>query len=179
MQTTTYSLETMIETEHCNYKTSMLLKRLGYNEWCRTFYQEAVRHNGKDLSFDEELDLRNQGRSNEIKRIRGGWINESNNKNTDDWLGKHCCSRPTLSQATRWLREVKQWHIEAYPDTAKKWHVWIVSLAELNPEDGKLNACDLEGQTFLSYEKAISYAMEFLLKCMVGAYKKILKNNGI
>ncbi|MBR6031389.1 MAG: hypothetical protein IKP36_05430 [Bacteroidaceae bacterium] len=168
-----------IKTEYCNYKCSMMLKELGYDEGCDSFYEDAIQHNGKDLSYDEELDLKGEGRGKEIKRVKGGWISDHFNHNTDSWLGKSCCSRPTVSQAKRWLREVRKWHIEAHPSRENEWHVWIVCLDDVNPEDGKLNACNYDGKTFKSYEKAITTAMEFLLKCMTDAQKKMLKGQVI
>ena len=166
-----------IKTEYCNYKSSMLLKQLGYDEPCESFYQDAVQHNGKDISYDEELDLKDEGRGKEIKRIKGGSIDNHYNRNSDDWLGKYCCSRPTLSQAVRWLRERKKWHIESYPKDENTWRVWIVMLDSRNPQDGKLDACDYNGQVFRSYEKAIATALAFSLKCMLNAEKKLLKLN--
>lgn len=164
-----------IKTEYCDYKTSMMLKKLGYDEPCESFFQEAVQHNGKDISFDEELDLKGEGRGKEIKRIKGGSIDYHYNRNSDDWLGKYCCSRPILSQVVRWLRERKKWHIESYPIDENTWRLWIVKLDSRDPHDGKLNACDFDGKTFCSYEKAIATGTGFLLKCMLDAEKKLLK----
>lgn len=42
------------EEDYCDYQTSMLLKKKGYNEPCETSYGTAVMHNGEDIDEDEE-----------------------------------------------------------------------------------------------------------------------------
>ena len=165
----------MINTEFCDYQESMLLKELGYNEPCGFLFEDGVTHNGKYLTFEDELDLKAQGRAKEIKRIHGDCVTECYNTNYSDFMGKHSCSRPTLSQALRWLREVKDVHIEAYPSRDGSWHVWIVYYKSHNPEDDKLDACDMEGQEMPTYEEALHHAFLFQLTCMKNAKKHIEK----
>lgn len=165
----------MIQTEYCYYQEAMLLKKLGYDERCDKFYEDLITYKGKPISFEEQLDLVDQGLAKEIKREAGGSLSTQSNRNSDDWLGETCCSCPTLSQALRWLREHEGWHIEAYPSTEYKWHVWIVSLGELNPEDGKLNACDMEGKEYPTYETALHVALRFQLKCWLKAKEEAKK----
>lgn len=165
----------MINTEYCDYQESMLLKELGYNEPCGFLFEDGVIHNGKYLTFEDELDLKAQGRAKEIKRKHGDCVTDCYNTNDSDFMGKHNCSRPTLSQALRWLREVKEVHIEAYPSMEHRWHVWIVYYKSHNPEDGKLEACDMEGQEMPTYEAALHHALLFQLTCMKNAKKHIEK----
>ena len=153
----------------------MKLKELGYNEPCDFLYEDGVTHNGKYLTFEEELDLKAERRAKEIKRIHGDCVTECYNTNNSDSMGKHCCSRPTLSQALRWLREVKEVHIEAFPSMEHRWHVWIVYYRSHNQEDGKLDACDMEGHEMPTYEAALHHALLFQLTCMKKAKKHIEK----
>ena len=163
----------MIETEFCTYKESMLLRKLGYNEWCDTFYEDMVTHDGKEISYEEELDLKSEGKAMEIKRKHGGNVGQHYNQNSD-FLRSNLCSRPLLSQALRWLREIHFWHIESYPST-DGWHVWIVYIKEPNPEDGKLDACDFDGEVFPKYEAALHRALLFQLQCLMRAQRFLEK----
>lgn len=163
---------------YCNYKISMMLKQLGFNEGCQSMYETAIRHNGKDLSFDDELDLKSAGKGKEIEYEKGGWTNNHYNTNRSDWMPKDCCSRPTLADAAKWLREKKHYHIEPSPIPGLKWKVWCVILGKPNTQDGKMNATDLDGKIFKSYEAAAEAGLSFILKSLINAEKVILKHAG-
>lgn len=165
----------MIKTEYCDYKESKLLREIGYNEPCDTLYEDMVTHNGKEISFEEELDLKSQGKAREIKRKHGGNVCQHYNQNSD-FLRSYLCSRPTLSQALRWLRETRHYHIEAFPNKEDRWRVWIVCIGSINEEDGKLNACDMDEEEYPSYEAALHAALVFQLKNISDALKYLLKN---
>lgn len=165
----------MIDIEYCDYRESKLLREVGYNEPCDTFYEDMVMHDGEEISYEEELDLKSEGRAREIRRKRGGNVGQHYNQNSD-FLRSHLCSRPTLSQALRWLRETRHYHIEAYPSKEGAWHVWIVCLGSINEEDGKLNACDMDGKEYPTYEAALHAALVFQLKNLSNALKYLLKN---
>jgi len=168
----------MIQESYCSYKVSMMLRKLGFNEGCQSMYETAIRHNGKDLSFDEEQDLKNAGKADEIKRIKGGWVNGHYNTNQSDWMPKDCCSRPTLAHAMKWLRETKGYHIEPSPLPFGKWKIWVVVLGKPNTQDGKMNATDLDGKQFKSFEDAADAGLTFQLKALLNAEKMILKHAG-
>lgn len=55
------------EIEILDYETCKLLKEFGFDEPCELAYITAVRHNGEDLSYDDELDLKSDVRENEIE----------------------------------------------------------------------------------------------------------------
>ena len=72
--------------EYCPYKLSMQLKRRGYDEPSHSMYYTAVTHNGESISFDEELDLKGEGRGKETWVLPEGAILkrlEHANGNTD------------------------------------------------------------------------------------------------
>lgn len=103
-----------IQEAYVTYEVGMALKRVGFNEWCRLCYTTAIRHNGKDLSFDEELDLKSEGRANEIEYTPGGWCEQHNNRNSEDFISSNqdCCSCPSQQVALRFLREVLNIFVE-------------------------------------------------------------------
>jgi hypothetical protein len=89
-----------------SYKTAMLLKQRGFDEICHLVYCDDIIHNGKSLSFDEELDLRDEGRENEIEYVAGGRLsNMSGTKNSCDYISETVCTAPSQSIAAKWLRE--------------------------------------------------------------------------
>lgn len=159
---------------YVSYKVGMMLKKLGFNEGCSSYYETAVRHNGKDLSFDEELDLKNEGRASEIERIKGGWVSESYNTNSCGWMDKDCCSRPTLALAMRWLRETKGYQIEIRATEYPKWIVWVAILGKPNSKDGLINAVQVR-KKFDSYEEAAEGGLAFHLKILLDANRRMLK----
>ena len=83
--------------EIVDYETGMLLKKCGFDECCNEFYYNDIQHNGKSISFDEQLDLVDEGRGNEIVEIKGGSIGSNWNRNSEDWLQEFCCSAPSLT----------------------------------------------------------------------------------
>ncbi len=165
----------MMTEGYCSYKVSMLLKKLGFNEGCGSMYETAITHDGKDLSFDEEMSLKENGRGKEIKRTEGGWVNDHYNTNSSDWMPKDCCSRPTHAHANRWLRDRHGFHVAPSPIPFGKWKVWCVILGKPNTLDGLMNATDLNGKVFNSHDEAMEAGICFVLKTLVHAQKLILK----
>ena len=165
----------MIRESYCSYKTSMMLKWLGFNEDCQSMYETAIRHNGKDLSFDDELDLKSAGKGKEIEYEKGGWTNNHYNTNRSDWMPRDCCSRPTLALAMKWLREVKGYQIEVRATAFPKWIVWVAVLGKPNTKDGLINAVQVR-KKFATYEEAAEAGLAFQLKILLDANKQILKH---
>lgn len=165
----------MIQESYCSYKTSMMLKWLGFNECCQSMYETAIRHNGKDLSFDDEQDLKSAGKEKEIKYEKGGWTNNHYNTNRSDWMPRDCCSRPTLALAMKWLREVKGYQIEVRATAFPKWIVWVAVLGKPNTKDGLINAVQVR-KKFATYEEAAEAGLAFQLKILLDANKQILKH---
>lgn len=162
----------MIKEAHVSYEVGILLKEKGFNEWCRLFYTTAIRHNGKDLSFDEELDLKDEGRENEIERTPGGWINEHNNRNQEEWLGSECCSCPSHSLVVRWLRE--KHHIFCLMDIDQREDMTVVFYPDVYWKREETNRvlrvvemprCPADG--FESYDDATEYAIKYSLENLV------------
>lgn len=92
------------EEDYCDYQTSMLLKKKGYNEPCETSYGTAVMHNGEGIDEDDEWSLKVNGRANEIEYVPGGIIHYF--YNTNEKMGRNSCSRPHIYDVLKWLREV-------------------------------------------------------------------------
>ena len=78
---------------------------------CDTFYGLDVRYNGESIDFDEECELKAEGKEPEIEYVDGGTIYSfyHSNKEDEDYGGY---SRPTLSVAQKWLRDIKNIDID-------------------------------------------------------------------
>lgn len=62
----------MITEDYVSLETAKLLKERGFKEWCRQCYGLDVRHNGEPIDVDEEYELKDAGRENEIEYVDGG-----------------------------------------------------------------------------------------------------------
>jgi len=104
----------MITEDYVSFETAKLLKEKGFKEWCLKCYGIAVLHNGQDISFDEELDLKDDGRENEIEYIEGGRLYDfgCNNRDKD----ANVWAAPTLWVAMKWLMKNYDIYITAVPN---------------------------------------------------------------
>lgn len=102
----------MITEDYVSFETAKLLKEKGFSEWCFKCYGVAVLHNGADISFDEECELKDEGRENEIEYVEGGRLYDYGCKNRDKY--SRVWAAPTLWVAMKWLREVHNLVIEPY-----------------------------------------------------------------
>ncbi len=94
----------MITEDYVSFETAKLLKEKGFSEFCFKCYGVAVLHNGADISFDEECDLKDYGREDEIEYVEGDRLYDygCNNRDKDAKVW----AAPTLWVAMKWLREV-------------------------------------------------------------------------
>jgi len=93
----------IVKEDHVSFETAKLLKEKGFKEWCRCCYGVAVLHNGEDISFDEECDLKDEGRENEIEYVEGGRLYDYGCNNSDK--DAEVWAAPTLWDAMKWLRK--------------------------------------------------------------------------
>ena len=90
-----------IKEDYVSFGTAKLLKENGFNVMCDSMYIPDIRHNGKSISFDEELDLKDEGRGDEIEVVDGGQIWDSWNINSDN--DENAYSRPSVLLAWKWF----------------------------------------------------------------------------
>lgn len=91
----------MITEDYVSSETAKLLKEKGFKEWCRQCYGLDVRHNGEPIDFDEECELRDDGRENEIEYVDGGRMYDYGCGNSNPGSPY---AAPTLAIAMKWLR---------------------------------------------------------------------------
>lgn len=93
----------MITEDYVSFETAKLLKEKGFREFCFHCYGVDVRHNGESISFDEELDLKDEGYGDEIEYVEGGQFYHCGCDNKDE---SEVYAAPSLYIAMKWLREV-------------------------------------------------------------------------
>ena len=155
----------MITEDYVSFEIAKLLKEKGFNEWCFHCYGVAVLHNGADISFDEECELKDEGRENEIEYVEGGRLYNYASNNRENV--RAVWAAPTLWAAMKWLRELKRCIIVIIP----KWFtpygcakyaysIWADDNLEIDGETNK----DIEYDTYEeTCEKAIKYCLENLI----------------
>jgi len=118
----------MITEDYVSFETAKLLKEKGFKEWCRCCYGVAVLHNGENISFDEECELKDEGRENEIEYVEGGTFYYFNCNNDDE--DTNVWAAPTLQMAMKWLREAHNLWCEISWEGKGLWCVNIFSLVD-------------------------------------------------
>lgn len=94
----------MITEDYVSLETAKLLKEKGFKEWCRYCYGLDVRHNGEPIDVDEEYELKDAGRENEIEYVDGGRMYDYGSGNFNPGSPY---AAPSLYVAMKWLREEK------------------------------------------------------------------------
>lgn len=153
-----------IAEDYVTFETAKLLKENGFNAWCNTMYIPDIQHNGESISFDRELDLKDEGRGDEIEVVDGGQIWETWNSNSNNNENEY--SRPTILLAWKWF--LYEHHVEIHP--------FLTSLGWCF-EIGDVNSLDITGSkpiykpgfpskdnTYDSYSSAIEAAMKWYIE---------------
>lgn len=94
----------MITKDYVNVEVAKLLKKKGFREWCNKCYGTAVYHKGVPISFDEECELKDEGRENEIEYVEGGCLYDFGCDNRKEDANVYAA--PTLWDVMTWLKDV-------------------------------------------------------------------------
>lgn len=156
----------MITEDYVSFEVAKLLKEKGFKEWCRCCYGVAVLHNGEDISFDEECELKDEGRENEIEYVEGGTFYYFNCNNGDE--DTNVWAAPTLQMAMKWLREVHGLFIFIstwlkYKDGTIQYYY---EMRNLNDDDFE-TLYDYTSKEINSYEKACEEAIRYCLENLI------------
>ena len=104
--------------------TAKLLKELGFDVTCPKCYGTAVLHNGEYISFDEECELKSEGRGDEIEYVDGGmlytiWFNNNDKEELNVY------SAPDIETVRKWFRDKHNLHITAMPYVTMEGCLWL------------------------------------------------------
>lgn len=149
----------------CSLTTSKLLKELYFEEVTNKMYCTDVQHKGKSISYEEELDLKFEGKSKEIEYVKYGKVLTMNNKNGEY---KEACSAPTILEAVDWIRRTFDIHITVVPEWRNK-PIYGANVYYFEPKQNDY-AKLLTPQYFNQYEDCMEYAIKKALE-----YVKSLK----
>ncbi len=162
----------MITEDYVSFETAKLLKDKGFKEWCFKCYGVAILHNGADISFDEECELRDYGRENEIEYIEGGRLYgygcNNHDKDAKVWAA------PTLWVAMKWLRETHSIDISVVPHSHKEGKTFDYEFVYWNGEEYHIPYSEkyptyheLFGKTWKKYEEACEAAIKYCLENLI------------
>ena len=136
----------MIKDDYVSFEVAKLLKERGFNKWCWCCYGIDVRHNGESIDEDEEFELRDEGREDELEYVEGGKLYDFGCDN------KHIGSpyaAPTIRVALKWIQDTHNIIIVAdyeYECTDTSWYFKVYRLGE----NGKPERVPIIG---VSYDK--------------------------
>lgn len=104
----------MIKQEYfVSAKIGKLLKEHGFDELCEWIYGISVRHNGKDISFCDECELKDEGREDEIEYVDYSNVMSFVSRNSE--LGDGACSMPRYVDVFDWIEKNFNIYISIYP----------------------------------------------------------------
>ena len=152
----------MITEDYVSYGTAKLLKEKGFKEWCSKCYGLDVRHNGEPIDFDEEYELKDAGRENEIEYVDGGRMYDYGCGNFNPGSPY---AAPSLYVAMKWLREEKDVQIEISivgTDTWESPTKWMYGF-RCQTKD----VIDRRSADFSSYEQACEAAIRYCLENLI------------
>jgi hypothetical protein len=157
----------MITEDYVSFETAKLLKEKGFREWCFKCYGVAVLYNGADISFDEECELKDEGRENEIEYVEGGRLYDygCNNRDKDAKVW----AAPTLWVTMKWLREEKHYYIQVMLDSwACGGHMGYYVVIQKTDSDFELMLQDALDEVFYAtYEEACEAAIKYCLESLI------------
>ena len=151
----------MITEDYVSFETAKLLKEKGFKEWCFHCYGVAVLHNGADISFDEECDLKDEGRGDEIEYVEGDRLYDYGCNNSDK--DAKVWAAPTLSVAMKWLREVHK----LYCDIKIGDGDFVIDIISLKDGEFGCEVAEPESCVYSTYEKAAEAAIKYCLENLI------------
>ena len=157
----------MIAEDYVSFEVAKLLKEKGFKEWCRCCYGVAVLHNGEDISFDEECDLKDEGRENEIEYVEGGTFYYYNCKNDEE--DTNVWAAPTLQMAMKGLREVHRIVITTdYANICGLGFTYVASVIKIK-NNGEIDDVDVPNVCLYkdSYEEVCEAAIKYCLENLI------------
>ena len=153
----------MITEDYVSSETAKLLKEKGFREWCRKCYGLDVRHNGEPIDVDEEYELKDAGRENEIEYVDGGRMYDYGCGNFNPGSPY---AAPSLYVAMKWLREVHHLVIQIeFIDFLELGEVWFYSIIERKTIK-QLTGRDADF-TEHSYEEACEAGIRYCLENLI------------
>lgn len=148
----------MITEDYVSLGVAKLLKEKGFKEWCPKCYGFDARHNGEPIDVDEEYELRDAGRENEIEYVDGGRMYDYGCGNFNPGSPY---AAPSLYVAMKWLREVHKTEIRVIYDNDRL--CWYGASNPMNESQILLGS----GRKCKSYEEAAEDAIKYYLEKLI------------
>ena len=154
----------MVEEDYVSFEVAKLLKEKGFKEWCRQCYGLDVRHNGEPIDFDEECELKDAGRENEIEYVDGGRMYDYGCGNFNPGS---LYAAPSLYAAMKWLREVHKLFIFISPWIMLEDNIqYYFEIREIKTSDFE-TLYDYTSKELNSFEKVAETAIKYCLENLI------------
>jgi hypothetical protein len=141
-----------MEISIVTFETAKFLKDFGFDIICPKCYGVAVMHNGEYLGYDEECELRAEGRDDEIEYVDGGMLYNMWFKNTDE-EHQDVYAAPDIEIVRKWFRDNYNLHITAMPYITVEGCFWLSEVYTYN--DVMYDKLPLTTMVCETYEEAI------------------------
>ena len=153
------------KSEICSLKTSQALKRIGFDKIVGQLYCTDIRHNGKSIDFETELDLKFAGKESEIEEVPFGKLLFMSNTNIE--LGDHECSAPLMYEAVYMFKMKYNMYFFVEPIYSKetkktRFHVGVYYFNEQYQNFDKLLIVNDFDTYEEAYDNAILKAVEYI-----------------
>lgn len=152
-----------MKEDFVNFEIAKLLKGKGFKEWCFKCYGVAVLHNGVAISFDEECELKDEGRENEIEYVEGGVLYDCGCNNSDK--DAKVWAVPTLWGTMKWLRETHNICIVISCDVCDSFDFYATIY--IKGEDSWITCVDYEDGGSNDYKQVAESAIEYCLEHLI------------
>jgi hypothetical protein len=152
-----------MKEDYVSFEIAKLLKEKGFKEWCFHCYGVAVLHNGVAISFDEECELKDEGRKNEIEYVEGRVLYDCGCNNSDK--DAKVWAAPTLWDTMKWLREVHNIHITIDCDICDSFDFY--SIIRIKSEESWKTYVEYEDEGSNTCEEAAEKAVEYCLEHLI------------
>jgi len=157
-----------IDTYFVDYNAALILKKIGFNVPCDLFYQWHPHYKNKPLSFDEECELKDEGKENEItyKELVQRMYNtnfEFNHLNN--------CSCPEIYKVVDWILENYNIFIDAKPYWCEDGMMWMFETYYLTDTHWKPIKCTTSKENKI---QALADGIEYILDLIVTNKIKML-----
>ena len=150
-----------IETYFVDYPSALKLKKIGFDVACDLYFEWYPHYNGEPISFDEECELKDEGKSSLItyKEL----VQRMYNTNSNLKYSKNC-SCPEIYKVADWILENYNIFIDAKPYWCEDGMMWLFEVYYLMDTRWKPIKCITAKETKIH---ALADGIEYVLDLIV------------
>lgn len=159
-----------IHDYYVDYPNALKLKKLGFNVNCELFFEWYPHYKGNPLSFDDECELKSEGKG---KSIRYKELVQRMFNNNEHLKNKNSCSAPFLHTVSDWILENYNIFIDTKPYWCEDGMMWMFETYYLTDTHWVPIKCTTAKK---SKQQALADGIEYILDLLItGNHKKYAK----